>query len=216
MDDKLYNRLKNNWKLLSEGLVKLPIKIIDVWVDQNIEEIINKLKETYKNKYNTYIEKDLTFVDEYSQEQINITVNIQYSLINANENILSLMHYDKKENAIYISASTILENIKGVDNIKNVLINGIKHELTHVVDPGRKYKKQNFSSYEDYINSDIEFPAFSRQYIELIKNKGYSSKALNAIRTGKDIPIKEIAQWYKKLNPKNKKKFINQLVKEIL
>ena len=92
----------------------------------------------------------------------------------------------------------------------------MQHELTHVVDPGRKFKHQKHSSYAELINSDIEFPAFVRQYIELIKNKGISTKVLNAIRSGKQIPVSEIAVWYEQLNDKNKYKFIKQLVKEFV
>jgi hypothetical protein len=216
MDDIIFSKLKNNWASFKEGLIKLPIDVIDVWINSNIDEIISKMKETYTKGYNTFVDSEIVFNDAYTKEEIRVPVNIQKTLRSVNDTTEAAMYYDKKENAIYISAKTILENIKSADKIKQYIKNGIQHELTHIVDPGRKFKTQKHSSFSELINSDIEFPAFLRQYIELIKNKGNSIKVLNAIRKGQKIPIPEIAEWFSQLNDENKKKFIKELVKEVL
>lgn len=216
MDDKVYSQLKNKWKSINEGLVKLPVSDITKWVDDNINDIIDKLKETYKNGYNTYIDNNISFVNPYTNEKDELTVNIQKKLFSDNENMDSLMHYDRKEHALYLSANTFLERLKTMPKIKEYIKKGIIHELTHVVDPGREYKKQQHGSYDEYINSDIEFPAFMRQNIEYIKsNPELIPKVLDALRYGKNIPNKDISTWYNKLTDKNKKKFVNELVKEL-
>lgn len=216
MDDKVYSQLKNKWKSINEGLVKLPVSDITKWVDDNINDIIGKLKETYKNGYNTYTDNNLSFVNPYTNEKDELTVNIQKKLFSDNEHIDSLMHYDRKEHALYLSANTFLERLKTIPKIKEYVKKGIIHELTHVVDPGREYKKQQHGSYDEYVNSDIEFPAFMRQNIEYIKsNPELIPKVLDALRYGKNIPNKDISTWYNKLTDENKKKFVNELVKEL-
>lgn len=216
MNDKVYINLKNTWKVLSEGLIKLPVDVINSWVESHTDELISKLKETYQKGYNTFIDDEIVFTNPYNNEEVRVPVNIQNKLANVNPDIETVMHYDKKENAIYLSAKTLLDNFKSLDKLKQYVKNGIQHELTHLVDPGRKFKQQKHGSFSELVNSDIEFPAFSRQYIELIKDKGLVIKTLNAIRQGKRIPVVEIAKWFDTLDDKNKKKFMNQLVKETL
>lgn len=215
MDDKVYSQLKSVWKTFNEGMVKLPVDVVNKWVDENLSDILNKLKETYKNGYNTYTDNNLKIINPYTGEEEDLTVNIQKKLFSDNEHIDSLMHYDRKEHAIYLSANTFLERLKTPNKIQEYIKKGIVHELTHVVDPGREHKKQEHGSYEDYINSDIEFPAFLRQNIEFIRNNPkIIQKTLNAIRTGTKLPSADLDKWYNQLNKVNKKKFINQLVKE--
>lgn len=217
MDDKLYSLMKKKWNIISEGLIKLPTIVINKWVDDNISEIVEKIEETYNKGYDTYIDQHIIFQNPYNNTQEDITVNIRKVLTSVNENIETALYFDSNEQSIYISALVMIDRLKTEAKIKSFIKNGILHELTHVVDPGREFKHQQHDSYENYINSDIEFPAFAQQYVNLIKTKSNNEKEkiINSIRTGSKFHIKEINDWYNQLNEKNKKKFINILVQEL-
>ena len=201
---------------LKEGSIKLDIQYIYDWVNRNIEEIINKVKETYKEKYQTYIDESLKVKNLYDNSMSEYDMYISFALPSSNEDVETALSFDKKTNSINVSASTLLNNLKSVEKIKKYIKYAIVHELTHAIDPGRQFKKQDFTSFDKYINTDIEFPAFANQYIEMIKSYANKEKVLDAIRSGKKVPIPEIAKWMDKLSIENKRKFINQLVKEIL
>lgn len=215
MDETDTSFLKHNWKVIKEGLIKLPIETIDSWIDSHTDEILSKIKETYLKGYNTFVDDEIVFINPYNNEEVRVPVNIQNKLRSVNDETDTALYFDKKENAIYLSAKALVDNLETKNKIKEYVKNGIHHELTHVIDPGRRFKTQKHDTFSDYVNSDIEFPAFLQQYIQLIKNKGNSLKVLNAIRTGKKIPIPEIANWFNNLTTDNKRKFIKELVKEL-
>jgi hypothetical protein len=92
--------------------------------------------------------------------------------------------------------------------------------MTHAIDPGRQYKKNEYNSYEDYVNNDVEFPAFATMFISKLKTKITDNKIkvatlADGIRIGR-IPDKETNTFYSMLNDTNKKKFISYIYKEIL
>jgi hypothetical protein len=201
---------------LNEGRIQLPVDDVYAWVDRNIEEIISKLKETYKTKYQTYVNAELKLKNLYNDSIDEYEVYMNYKLPSSNEDVETALSFDKNTNMIELSATALINNLKSVEKIKKYIKYGIIHELTHANDPGRKFKKQDFTSFDTYINTDAEFPAFANQYIEIIKAYKNKEKVLDAIRKGKRIPISEIADWMESLSDDNKKKFINLLVKEIL
>ena len=82
MDDKLYKQLKSRWKLLTEGLVKLPTNEIRAWVESHFDEFVTKINETLTKGYNTDIDDYITFVNPYTQEKMEVAVTIQKSVLN--------------------------------------------------------------------------------------------------------------------------------------
>ncbi len=203
----------------TEGRIKLPTEEIIKWVNDHFSEMMSKIHETYEKKWGTYIEDSLKVRNEYTQEVESFIINIVHKIHipNGNKNILYALSYDEKQGAIEISASAMIEVLKAEDKIRKYVTHGIIHELSHAMDPGREFKKSDSSSFKSYINTDVEFPAFVNQYIELIKGLSDDNKrkVLDAIRNGKRIPIKEVADWMSKLTFENKMKFIKLLVKEI-
>ena len=204
----------------TEGRIKLPTEEIIKWVTDHFSEMMLKIWETYKEKYGTYIEDSLDVRNEYTNEVESFIINIvdKIHIPDGNEDTLYALSYDKKQGAIEISASAMLDSLKSEDKIRKYVTHGIIHELSHAMDPGREFKKSDSSSFKSYINTDVEFPAFVNQYIELIKGlpEGSRQKFLDAIRSGKRVPNKEVADWMGKLTFQNKMKFIKLLVKEIV
>jgi hypothetical protein len=202
---------------LNEGMLKVPVEDIRTWVESHYVEFVTKLKETLKNGYGTDVSDYLVLKNPYTNENIELSVEIQKSILSSNEGG-SLLRFDKQNNRILINATNFFKAYK--NDLKTALISGIIHEVAHAIDPGvaGKHKKFVPGSYDDIINSDIETVAFNREFIDRIKNLDSEKKAriLDRIRKGKAIGIKDVDDYYSSLNPKNKTKFINQLVKEIL
>jgi len=188
---------------MNETLVSLPTNSIRQWLSKNIDELLQKIQETYTQGYNTYVE------DSIEMDGRSISVNIQKKLLSTSPDIESALYFNEKEDAIYISADSLVSNLKKLDKIKAFVTRGIWHELTHVNDPNRLQHKQDLSSYAAYINSPREFPAFARMFIEEIRDadKSLRDAVLVAIQQDKKIPMKDIDTWYKKLTPENKEKF---------
>lgn len=204
----------------TEGRIKLPTEDIIKWVNEHFAEMIMKIKETYKEKYGTYIDDSLEVRNEYTDEVESFIINIvdKIHIPDGNKDTLYALSYDKKQGSIEISASAMMEVLKTEDKIRKYVTHGIIHELSHAMDPGREFKKSDSSSFKSYINTDVEFPAFVNQYIELIKGLPEVDRlrVLESIRSGKRVPIKEVADWMSKLTFQNKMKFIKLLVKEIV
>lgn len=190
---------------VTESLVSLPENSIRQWLAKNTDELLEKIQETYTQGYNTYVE------DTIDMDGRPITVNIQKKLLSTSDDMDTALYFNEKEDAIYISANALVDNLKKMDKIKAYVIRGIWHELTHVNDPDRLAHKQDFTSYDSYVNSPREFPAFARMFIEEIKNSDPAIKAevIDALQRGKKTPLKDLDKWYKKLTPENKKKFIS-------
>lgn len=216
MDDKLYKNLKTTWIHLKEGLIKLPIDEIRKWAESHFEEFKNKLLETIKTGYDTYLNDDLIFTNPYTGEKINIGIQIFKTTISTVAGADEMMSYDKDTRMININASNFFNAYKR--DLKSNFISGIVHEMTHEVDPGIKYKSASGASYEDYINSEKEFVAYTQESIDRIKNLPIDKKKiiLDKIRFGKKIGIRPIDNFVTSLTPDKKRKFIKLLIKEIL
>jgi len=188
---------------VTESLVKLPTDSIRQWLSQNIDEILQKIQETYTQGYDTYVNADIVIDDKP------IAVYIQKKLMSASPDIESALYYNEKDSSIHISADSLVSNLKKLDKIKSFVIRGIWHELTHANDSERLNHPQEVSSYDAYVNSPREFPAFARMFIEELRDadKSLRDAVLSAIQQGKKIPVKEIDTWYQKLTPENKEKF---------
>ena len=200
-----------------EGMVKVPTEEIRKWVDSHYEEFVVKLKETLTKGYNTDIEDYLILTNPYTNEKMEIPIEIQKTILSSNE-AGSLLRFDAVNRRVLINATNFYNDYKR--NLKDGLISGLIHELTHAIDPGVANKKKKFApgSYDDVVNSDIETVAFNREYIDRIKHLPDNKKLLvfDKIRKGKPLGIKDIDDYISSLNPENKRKFISQLVKEVL
>ena len=200
-----------------EGTVKVPTEEIRKWVDSHFEEFVTKLKETLKTGYNTDIEDYLILTNPYTNEKMEIPIEIQKNILSSNESG-SLLRFDAVNRRVLINATNFYNEYKR--NLKDGFISGLIHELTHAIDPGVANKKKKFTpgSYDDLVNSDIEMVALNREYIDRIKHLSDNKRllAFDKIRKGKPLGIREIDDYLSSLNPENKRKFISQLVKEVL
>lgn len=194
---------------LNEGLISVPIDYIKSWVDNHIDEIISKIKETIKTKYETYVDDNLLING----------IEIPVIIVNKTKSSNAFMSFYFSSNEIYIYAPSIVSYMKNKQKFKNFIYSSIIHEITHMVDKGNMKKKTNFDNdtYSTYINSDLEFPAFANEMINKILNKTEEQKLqiLDSLRYGKAIKDREVNQFMKYLNEKNKIKFINYVVKNI-
>jgi hypothetical protein len=198
-----------------EGLVRTPTDDIRKWVESHYEEFITKLKETLTKGYNTDINDYFVFSNPYTKENMEIGIEIQKKVMNSGDTETAL-YYDPKNRMITISAEEFYKEFKS--NLKEGLIGSIIHEVTHSIDPGFTKKPMVVGDFEDYANSEREIVAFNREYIDRIKHltKPKQLVILDKIRKGMLPGIKDIDDYVSSLNLRNKKKFINQLVKEIL
>lgn len=203
-------------QIFSEGMVRVPVEEIRSWVDSHFQEIKAKLSETLAQGYNTSIDDYIKITNPYTNEPMEVSLEIQKSVLSMNSGG-SLLRFDIQNSRILISAVNFVKEYK--NNLKDGLISGIIHELTHAIDPGVANKKKKYTpgSYDDIVNSDIETVAFNREYIDRIKHMppANQEKILDRIRKGKSIGVKDIDDYYSSLTPKNKTKFINQLYKEL-
>jgi len=211
----IFESLRNDLRqIFTEGMVKVPVDEIRAWVDTHIEEFKAKLSETLAQGYNTDIEDYLIIENPYNNEKIEFVIAIQKSMLKwKGSNLIFLV--DANTNTITINATRFIANYK--NNIKDGLISGLVHELTHAIDPGYSKKDDTGDNYDDYVNSDKEYVAYNREFIDRIKHMppANQEKILDRIRKGKPLGVKEIDDYYSSLTPENKTKFINQLYKEL-
>jgi hypothetical protein len=199
-----------------EGVVQVPVDDIRSWVETHYDEFVNKLKETLTKGYNTYIEDGLILTNPYNQEQLDLTVEMQKNVMSSSEGG-SYFRIDVPNSRILVNATNFYNDYK--KDLKNGLISGLVHEVTHMMDPGVTNMKKQVKpgSYTDTINSDIEFPAFAREYIDQINHLTDENKMkiLDRIRKGKALGMKEIDEFMNDLTPENRTKFIKYLYKEL-
>jgi hypothetical protein len=197
-----------------EGLIKVPTEYVKQYVDQHIDEFISKINNTLKTNYENYIEDNLIV------NNIEIPITILKSI--PNSEAYSSVDLNKGTD-IYIDANNVKSLMNSKENFKKNLYTMLIHEITHIIDKGA-FKKpasaRSFDDYSAYVNSDREFPAFLNEYIHKIQNKiktntNYKEFLINAFKTGKSTKDREIDKFIKSLNPENKIKFINNVLKSI-
>lgn len=192
-----------------EGIIKVPTEYVMQYVNQHIEELINKIKETLKTGYENYIEDNLIIND------IEIPIIIQQD-INPKNSYLSAQNDN-----IYLSAKNLKSLIKNKLQFISFLNNAIIHEITHLLDKGLKHKPQyTGNDKSEYINSPREFVAFQNMHINTIKNNinkdiSYKEKVIDSFRKGSNFPDNTIDEFIKMLNLKNKIKFTNNVLNNI-
>jgi hypothetical protein len=200
-----------------EGLIKVPVDEIRQWVETHYDEFVSKLKETLTKGYNTYVEDGLILTNPYNQEKLDLTVEIQKNVMSSSEGG-SYFRIDVPNSRILVNATNFYNDYK--KDIKSGLVSGLVHEVTHMMDPGvTSMKKQvNLGSYTDRINSDVEFPAMAREFIDQINHlpDENKTKILDRIRKGKALGMKEIDEFMNDLTPENRTKFIKYLYKELV
>lgn len=203
-------------------LIKLPMDYIREWIKSHFNEFLHKLHETNEKGYGTYIEDSLKFINPYTNEQIEISIEIQRNLYNPDEDnsIGDILQYIPKKDMILIGAKSFLHYFKSKQDIYGGLLRGITHELTHVVDPDRTSHPQELDSgYDVYVNSPREFPAFARMHIEYLRHRMedpvYKKKVIDALKSGKKLPDSHTQEFIDKLNDNNLSIFKKLLQKEL-
>jgi uncharacterized protein YeeX (DUF496 family) len=199
---------------VTESLVKLPTEDIRQWVDVHYDEFIAKLTETLKKGYDTTIDDYIVFTNPYTKEKFEVFVEIRKNVMNMNKHRLEL-YFDHKHRQIVINASVFYANYK--KNLREALISGLLHELTHAVDPGSDFRSTSIKDYGDYANSEGEFVAHSQEYADMVKHLPDAKKeaVLNRIRAGKKTGIKDMDIFISYLHADNRKRFIKNLYKAI-
>jgi hypothetical protein len=207
---------------INEGLIKFDTAPIRKWIDDHFAEIVQKIKETNKTGYQTHIDDHLVFKNEYSKKTKNIYIEIEDKIYdekkyNDDDGTYHpiLMQYSLHDGIISISASEFMKYSK--NKIKEQIISGVIHELSHESDPGMLKKKKYGDTYGEYANADKETVAFFKEYIDNIKNlpKEKQDIILNKIRTKKLTGIKYIDNYLILLSDENLTKFIKYLYKEL-
>lgn len=194
---------------LNEGLIKVDTDNINQYVINHIDEIISKINETLKSGYETYVEDDLI------NNNINIPIIIQRD-INPKDSFLSTQN-----DTIYLSSENLKSLIKNKPKFIDFLQKALIHEVTHLNDVGSKFKPTyTGDDHSEYVNSSKEFQPFVNMHLEtvkqmLLKDPTNKEKIINALRFGNTFPNKDIDSFIKKLNPKNKIKFVKYILQNL-
>lgn len=216
MDDSLYTDLKHSWQIMREGTVNFSTDDVHNFVDSHIVEIFSKLKETYTKGYVTSVDDYLNIDNPYTKEVIKILVEFHNHIYTGTENLEYLAVANLENTTVKFNASHLLK--KYGKNLKEILTSTLIHEISHFIDPGVKKKTDPESDYDSQVNSDMEALAFNKEYIDRISRMSSGKKAiiLNKIRKGKPFNIPDIDDYMSSLTQHYKRKFIKELVKEIL
>lgn len=195
---------------LSEGLIDVPKEYIKSFIDSHINEIKSKIKETNAKKYETFIDDNLII----NNQEIPITI------VPTIPNSEAYMSVDlKKGMDIYLDAKNLIGMLNNKD-FSDFLFSSFIHEITHLVDKGAFEKSAAPNSqddYDQYLNSDREFPAYANEMINKINSKTDEEKQaiIMDLKWGNPLIDDEIQDFISRLNKKNKHKFINYIVKAI-
>jgi hypothetical protein len=187
-----------------------------------MDDIIAKAKESAAQGYETYTDNNITVKNPYTNEPLDVSMIFRKKLsIPDNDTIDPVLYYVDESSTIYVNSELIFKLYKSKNALYGGLLKSIIHELTHAIDPGRPYKRNDYDNYDEYVNNSVEFPAFANMYLSKLKNKIQSGKLqinvlVDAIRSGKKIPDTEVDGFISKLNPKNRSKFINYIYKELI
>lgn len=202
-------------------MIKIPYEEIDQWLKGHFSEILEKMKESAKNGYQTYTDDNINVTNSYSGDPFDIgfVCNNKLSLPGNETDVL--LYYEPSTKTIHINSLLALKTYKTKESLYSAILEGLIHELTHASDPGRKFKKNDYTDYSEYVNNDVEFPAFVNMFINKLKNKIRDGKLdvdtiASAVRSGKNIPDKETASFMNNLNDDNRRKFIKYIYKEII
>jgi hypothetical protein len=217
ISDSIINLIKKSYVLKTSAYTKISPENIDIIKNifmPKIENIFNILKKKNTQK------RTKIFICKLNNNKKEVAVYYENKITDS----AAVFDY-------YMNEIIVFKNIfftKKEDSVNDILpetfpyekgYNALIHELTHFHDPYFNVNfSDNFTDYQQYINSTEEFNAYLTSTIEIIKNRIIKNKTrkedfFNSLKNKEKIT--EDFKFLKRYNEKNYNKFINIVFREI-